>query len=46
MNEVVFHEENKVVHVSCWVGCVADAHVMIVPCQEENAYAVIVVSTC
>jgi hypothetical protein len=45
MNEVVFHEENKVVHVSCWVGCVADAHVMIVPCLEENAYAVIVVST-
>ncbi|GAU29292.1 hypothetical protein TSUD_226630 [Trifolium subterraneum] len=46
VNEVVFHEENNPIHVSCWIGCVADAHVMIVPCLEKNAYAVIIVSPC
>ncbi|RHN53792.1 putative rosmarinate synthase [Medicago truncatula] len=43
--EVVFHEENKPVHVSCWIGSVADARVMIVPClEEENACFVTVAS--
>lgn len=42
--EVVFHEENKPVNVSCWIGSVADAHVMIVPCLEENACFVFVAS--
>lgn len=42
MDEVVFHEENKAVHVSCWIGSVADALVMIFPCIEENVCGVIV----
>ncbi|XP_061343927.1 anthranilate N-benzoyltransferase protein 2-like [Gastrolobium bilobum] len=43
--EVAFHEGNKPVLVSCWIGFVADvAHVMAVPCPKENAFAVIVVS--
>ncbi|CAK8539518.1 unnamed protein product [Lathyrus sativus] len=44
VDKVVFHEENKVVHVSCWIGSVADAVVMILPCIEENVCGVIVVA--
>lgn len=44
VDEVVFHEENKVVRVSCWIGSVADALVMIFPCIEENVCGVIVVA--
>lgn len=44
MHGLVFHEENKVVHVSSWIGSVVDGHVMIVPCPEENACDVIVIS--
>lgn len=44
VDEVVFHEENKVVHVSCWIGLVADGLVMIFPCIEENVCGVIVVA--
>lgn len=40
--EVVFHEKNKPVHVSCWIGSIPKACVMVVP--EENACDVIVVS--
>ncbi|XP_027361993.1 deacetylvindoline O-acetyltransferase-like [Abrus precatorius] len=43
--EVAFTEGNKPVHVSCWIGSVADGHVMAVPCLKENACGgVIVVS--
>ncbi|KAJ1391723.1 Transferase [Sesbania bispinosa] len=45
--EVAFHEGNKPVHVSCWIASNAagdDGHVMAVPCPEENACAVIIVS--
>ncbi|KAL5099033.1 hypothetical protein RYX36_003360 [Vicia faba] len=43
-DEIVFHEDNKAVHVSCWIGSVADALVMIFPCIEENVCGVIVVA--
>lgn len=44
LHGLVFHEENKAVHVSSWIGSVVDGHVMIVPYPEENACDVIVIS--
>lgn len=41
--EVVFGEGNRPVHVSCWIGSVADGHVIAAPCPEENARVLIVV---
>lgn len=44
VNEVAFHEGNKPVHVSCWIGSVADGCVMAMPYPHGNARVVIVVS--
>jgi len=42
---VMFHEGNKPVLVSRWIGSVGDdGNVVVVPCPEENASAVIIVS--
>ncbi|XP_027916438.1 protein ECERIFERUM 2-like [Vigna unguiculata] len=42
---VMFHEGNKPVHVSRWIGSIADdGNVVVIPCPEEKASAVIIVS--
>ncbi|XP_027337442.1 acetyl-CoA-benzylalcohol acetyltransferase-like [Abrus precatorius] len=42
--DVTFYEGNKPVIVSRWIGSVADGHVSVIPCQEDNVSAVIIVS--
>ncbi|KAK7386273.1 hypothetical protein VNO78_26392 [Psophocarpus tetragonolobus] len=41
-DHVTFHEGNKPVLVSRWIGSTADGKVIVVPCPEEDASAVIV----
>ncbi|WVZ25809.1 hypothetical protein V8G54_004353 [Vigna mungo] len=42
---VMFHEGNKPVLVSRWIGSIADdGNVVVIPCPEEKASAVIIVS--
>lgn len=42
--DVAFREGNKPVHVSRWIGSVADGNVIAVPYPRENVFAVIIVS--
>ncbi|TKY55495.1 hypothetical protein E2542_SST19910 [Spatholobus suberectus] len=43
-DQVTFHEGNKPVLVSRCIGSIADGHVIVVPCPEENVSAMIIVS--
>lgn len=45
-DHVTFHEENKAILVSRWIGSIADGNVIVVPCPEENFSSVIIVSMC
>ncbi|XP_017426951.1 acetyl-CoA-benzylalcohol acetyltransferase [Vigna angularis] len=48
VQEVRFNEENKPIHVCCWIDYVRDEHVMTValPNLKNNSCAVILVSLC